>query len=236
MLKPVVTIAALLTIGIANTAQAQSWQPVKPFKADYKAYFKNAAIGHGSRTLEAKSNGNYEATSTAKVLGGVGMSYDDTSYFRYKDHKIVTEKFSRYKRVFLGSTTITGKADGKGGLIVKSDNKTKHFPAGSWGNTLDSTAFQIQFQNDVKSGQTSFHYHYVEGDKIKDYKFKIDGTETLKVPAGTFKTIRLKRIQNGDRQTYMWLAPKLDYQLIKLQVLRKGKQWSAMELTDFKFQ
>lgn len=236
MLKPVLTIATILTIAAANTAQAQTWQPVKPFKADYKAYFKNAAIGHGSRALEKQANGTYKATSTAKVLGGAGMSYDDKSYFSYQNQRIVTEKFSRHKRVFLGSTDITGKADGKGGLIVKSDDKTKHFPAGSWGNTLDATAFQIQFQDDVKSGQTNFHYHYVEGDKTKDYKFKIDGQETLKVPAGSFKTIRLKRIQHGDRQTYMWLAPKLDYQLIKLQVLRKGKQWSAMELTDFKFQ
>lgn len=235
MLKPILAIATLFALDITNMVQAQPWQPVKPFEADYKAYFKNASVGHGSRTLEKKSNGNYEATSTAKVLGGVGMSYQDESYFRYQDQKILTEKFSRHKRVFLGSSTITGKADGKGGLIVKSSDKTEHFPAGSWGNTLDATAFQIQFQNDVKSGQKNFHYHYVEGDKVKDYKFKIDGKETLKVPAGTFQTIRLKRIQNGDRHTYMWLAPKLDYQLIKLQVLRKGKQWSAMELTDFKF-
>ncbi|MFM2483609.1 DUF3108 domain-containing protein [Celerinatantimonas yamalensis] len=220
-----------LGLTIPSTIAATAWQPVKPFQADYQAYFKGTAVGHGSRTLKALGNGHFQATSDAKVLGGIGVSYHELSQFSYQKNRIISEGFSREKRVFLGSSKIVGRPDGRGGLFVKSDAKRQHIRSGNWGNTLDASAFQIQFQNDVKNGRETFRYHYVDGDEIKDYQFKIDGRQTITVPAGTYQTIRLKRINQGSRETYMWLAPKLDYQLIKLQVKRHGKNWSSMALT-----
>lgn len=224
-----------LSISVTSTASAQqTWQPVKPFQAEYKAYFKGISVGHGQRSLKLLSPNNYQASSTATVLGGAGMSYKETSQFRYQGHRIISEGFSRKKKVLFGSTEIVGRPDRNGGLFISTNGKRKHVTAGPWGNTLDSSAFMVQFQTDVKNGQTTFHYHYVEGNKVKDYQFKIDGHETIKVPAGKYLTIRLKRMNKGDRETIMWLAPKLDYQLVKMQILRKGKHWSSMQLTHIK--
>lgn len=224
-------MALSTTLAVSATAMAQDWQPVRPFEAQYDAYFKGISVGSGERSLKLTAPKTYRATSHAKVLGGAGMSYDETSQFRYEGQKIISEGFKRTKKVLLGSHTITGMPDRNGGLIINSDDKRQHIKAGDWGNTLDSSAFMVQFQTDVKNGQTTFHYHYVEGDDVKDYRFKIDGKESITVPAGTYETIRLKRIHKGSHETIMWLAPKLDYQLVKMQTLRDGKRWSSMELT-----
>ncbi|MFM2482187.1 DUF3108 domain-containing protein [Celerinatantimonas sp. YJH-8] len=221
-------------ISNVTLAAQSSWQPIQPFEAHYDAYFKGISVGSGLRILKRTAANTYQASSQAKVLGGAGMSYDETSQFRYDGEHIISEGFKRTKKVLLGSQKIVGHPDRNGGLFVSGDDKRQHVESGAWGNTLDSSAFMVQFQTDVKNGKTTFHYHYVEGDEIKDYQFKIDGQETITVPAGTYQTIRLKRINKGSRETFMWLAPKLDYQLVKMQVLRDGKRWSSMALTQLK--
>ena len=49
------------------------------------------------------------------------------------------------------------------------------------------------------------------------YHYKVVAEEMLPLPYGNIKTLRIARIeQNSDKQIYAWVAPELDYMLVRL--------------------
>lgn len=54
---------------------------------------------------------------------------------------------------------------------------------------------------------------------IRTFNFRVAGRETIKVPAGTFETLRIVRVRpEGDtRESILWVAPALDYVPVKLE-------------------
>jgi hypothetical protein len=61
-------------------------------------------------------------------------------------------------------------------------------------------------------------------------------SEVIEAPIGAYEAIRVKRVREKDspRQTYIWFAPELNYQIIKLkQIEKKDKAYTLLlkELT-----
>jgi hypothetical protein len=49
--------------------------------------------------------------------------------------------------------------------------------------------------------------------------YQIIGHENQKTPAGTFATVHVSRVRDGDskRTTELWLAPELDYAMVRFE-------------------
>ena len=100
----------------------------------------------------------------------------------------------------------------------------------------DKLSYQMLLQQQIAQGDKEFLYKVADGGILKEYKFKVDGHETIEAPIGVYEAIRVKRIREEEspRQTYIWFAPELDYQIIKLkQIEKKNKAYTLLlkELT-----
>ena len=59
----------------------------------------------------------------------------------------------------------------------------------------------------------------------------------ISLPYGKLATLKLERIrETTKRQTYMWVAPSLNYAMVKLTQIKEGKEQADLQLSWFKFE
>jgi len=89
---------------------------------------------------------------------------------------------------------------------------------------LDRFSADLQVMLDLRAGKTPDEYTMVHRNSLKTYKFIYEGEETVKTKAGTFETLRYLRQRPGSsRSAYIWYAPEIGYQPVKVTQLKKGK-------------
>lgn len=82
--------------------------------------------------------------------------------------------------------------------------------------TVDKLLFQLRLMHDLPSSQRQLHYPVADGGRLKMYSLEILGTETVQIPSGTYKTIRVRR-SNGALQTTFWCAEKLGFLPVRIE-------------------
>ena len=116
-------------------------------------------------------------------------------------------------------------------LQVTNDVENKPWKMDISEGVQDKLSYQLLLQQDLAQGLQEFNYTVADGGKLKQYKFIVDGKEVIEAPIGTFESIRVKRIRDGkkNRETFIWFAPELGYQIIKLhQTEKKDKSYSLL--------
>lgn len=85
-------------------------------------------------------------------------------------------------------------------------------------NWLDPLSFHKQLVLDLKAGKTSFSYNVLNRDgNTRTYHYALITEEPLALPYGTVRALRIARVEEGsDKQVLAWLAPELDYMLVRL--------------------
>jgi hypothetical protein len=70
---------------------------------------------------------------------------------------------------------------------------------------------------------------------IRTFNFRVAGRETIKVPAGSFETVRILRVRpEGDtRESILWVAPALDYVPVKLEHQEKLGMRGIVQLKTY---
>lgn len=83
---------------------------------------------------------------------------------------------------------------------------------------LDLLSFHSQIVLDLKAGKTDFVYDVLNRHgETRNYKYKVTTEEWLSLPYGKIKALRIERYgQSPDKQVYAWVAPELDYLLVRL--------------------
>jgi hypothetical protein len=86
-------------------------------------------------------------------------------------------------------------------------------PAG----TVDKLATQLGMMLALQQDREDVTFNVADGGKLKEYRFKVVGQETLEIPAGTFATVKITKLRkNKERQTYVWCAPELNYLPVRI--------------------
>ncbi|MGY5452733.1 DUF3108 domain-containing protein [Agarivorans sp. MS3-6] len=218
---------ALSALLFSGTSLAE----VLPFEAEYRADFKGIPIAKGYRQLIDLGNDTFQIKSIGTALAG-GLKYDDTSRFTYHEGDVQTKGFVLKQSSLFSTTHATGHPDRKGGLIVEIDGKRHHFEAPEDVHQLmDAAGFSIQLQNDLKNGSTDMDYHYNVIDEVDNYRFTVVGEETVDTILGSFYALKVEQKKREGRSTWLWLAPELDYHLVKAEIIRNGKSWATLEAT-----
>jgi hypothetical protein len=84
-------------------------------------------------------------------------------------------------------------------------------------DTIDKLASQLGVMLALKQGKKDVTFNIADGGKLKEYRYKVVGHETLEVPAGTFATVKITKLRNNSRrETYVWCAPALNYLPIRI--------------------
>ncbi len=76
---------------------------------------------------------------------------------------------------------------------------------------------------DALSAGKPLNYKVVSRGKLQDYRFRKLGKETITVPAGEYECEKVEVVhQGGERQTTLWLAPKLGYAIVQVRHKEDG--------------
>lgn len=231
-MKHLVKLVTLLSLLASPLTIAK----ILPFKAEYQADFKGIPLAKGQRQLLDLGSNTFQIRSTASALAG-GFKYDDTSRFTYYQGNVQSLGFVHKQQSLFSSLKAVGFPDRNGGLVVQIDGKQHHFEAPeNVHQLLDAAGFSVQLQNDLKKGLTDLHYHYNVIDEVDSYRFQVIGEEVITTRLGSFKTIKVEQKKSDNRQTWLWLAPDLDYHLLKAEIIRNGSTWASLETTHLDIQ
>src|SRR3546814_19488745 len=67
-------------------------------------------------------------------------------------------------------------------------------------------------------------FAFLDENKLRTYRFRIQRRESVQTPAGTFDTVLVERIDNPKKSYRYWLAPSREYIPVKIEHLHKGKR------------
>jgi hypothetical protein len=202
---------AILLIGLSWLTPTWALQP---YQADYVFNIDHRFNGESSRTLK-KEGADWLYTFNAKI--SMLANATETSRFRldsnnnvqsiahHINYKILVHSKNNNLRFDLSKLQATGSKNGK---IVNYAIKP---------NVLDELNLEFQIREDVKRGKLAPQYWLADEKGQDPVSFVQEGTARIKVPAGTYDTIKIRRLhRDPKRVTTFWLAPQLDYLPIKV--------------------
>ena len=83
--------------------------------------------------------------------------------------------------------------------------------------TLDELTMLLKAQCLLAEGLQEFTLQAAYGDKVRNHTFAVIGEEVISTPAGKIATIVIEKKRKADsqRRTVFWVAPSLQYMLVK---------------------
>ena len=209
---PFIVVAALFC-----SAASAEIPPLSSFNADYVVYRAGKKHGEANRYLKLTDQG-YQLGYSSDISW---MIFSDkrreTSDFTIDNGQIQPLRYildrsgsgpNRYYELNLNPDT-----------KVLAEGKNRKPKAVEWQDDwLDQLSYQLQLVLDLKAGKTEFSYNVLNRNgNSKLYHYKVVAEEKLPLPYGNINTLRIARIEaNSDKQIYAWVAPELDYLLVRL--------------------
>ena len=112
--------------------------------------------------------------------------------------------------------------DWKAGLSQGfAKNKEQTFPLKS--GIQDPLTFELMARLEFSRGQRAPHYLVHEGDRIRDYAFVEQESETLEIAGRSVAATRFFVDRGSSRELYYWFAAKPHFTAIQLRQEHKAK-------------
>ena len=217
------TLLPAVLAWLAISTPAGSAAALTPYQATYTASLNGLPVTVTS-VLEATDKGYRVSTSATNVLGQL-LEHED---FHLAGERIVVDEY-RHQRALLGSRRIEHLVVdlGQGVARYQRDDKIREIPLTP--GLLGPMSYQVQLRRDLAAGNSAFDYQVLHRGKVKQYHFQTQGTESVTLPKGAVEAIRIRRVRDdNDRETIVWIAPKFDYQLIKLRQIEDGDSYELL--------
>ncbi|WP_067867020.1 DUF3108 domain-containing protein [Neptuniibacter marinus] len=201
----------------------------KPFTASYELDWDGPISVSGDTIRQLKKSSDDSWTFESKA-NSMFASIFEKSHFQW-NNKALSPIHYTFKRSVFGK-----KRNAEISFDWENNRVTNEVDDKPWQMDVtpgvqDKISYQMLLQQELAKGETSFTYQVADGGILKEYKFQVDGQEVIEAPIGIYKTIRVKRVReaNSPRQTYIWFAPELNYQIIKLkQIEKKDKAYTLL--------
>lgn len=218
-----------LALSWSLTASAAEEPTLKPFSASYEINWKSgiSLSGNTVRKLSTNENGDWNFESKASAMFA---SVFESTQFKWQNNQIIPLKY-HFKQSVLGKKRIADVSFDWEQLKVTNTVEDKPWKMPITEGVQDKLSYQLLLQQDLARGLEEFNYSVADGGKLKQYKFVVDGKEIIEAPIGSYEAIRIKRLRDAkqNRETFIWFAPELDYQIIKLhQIEKKDKSFTLL--------
>jgi len=212
----------------SSSAAKVSGTALAPFRTEYTL----SAFGlSGDATIELVKTdqpNEYIYKSRTQATGLAKLVRPDaaieSSRFLYVDDKIYVQEYDVDAGTGDPLENSYARFDWNLGIVYSNHQEEKVELVLEEG-ILDRFSADLQVMLDLRAGKTPDEYTMVHRNAIKTYKFIYEGREKIKTGAGTFETIKYLRQRPGSsRSAYIWYAPELGYQPVKVIQLKKGKK------------
>jgi hypothetical protein len=223
MLRLAALLLVLLLPGLAAAAD------LAPFKATYAIRWNGMAAGTGHLQLQKLDDGRWSYESRVQSRGlfrlAIPSNQVSKSVFRIVDGKVVPDTFTSDEK----SQSIT--FDWQSGRVTGTvDRKKVDLPIQP--GLLDTLSVQVALMQELLSERMPARFVLVDEDRIKDYRYAVEGSEAINSIAGEHRADIFSSRRPGSRKaTYFWCARELGYLPLKVE-RRNGREveWS-MTLT-----
>jgi len=211
--------ALLLVAGLCSDGALASVE-LPDFKATYELSRGSMKIGNSTIELSTGANGNYTYKSRSWPVRWVAWFLKDklyeTSRGKLTDTGIRPDNY-QYQR-------IGGRKEREANLTfnwktmrVHNDVEDSKWEMDIPPGTLDKLVSQLGMMYALAMGKTDITFNIADGGKLKEYRFKVVGEETVELPAGTFDTVKITRLrEDTKRETFIWCAPELHYLPVRI--------------------
>lgn len=214
---------SLLTQSGLTHAQTTSDTPTtdpatqfRQFSADYLVYRAGKKHGEANRYLKF-NDGRYQMGYSSDISWLIfSDKRQETSEFVVSNNQIQPLDYVMKRRGTGPSRHYELHLDpAKQQLTVGKERALK---ADSWQDDwLDPLSYHQQLVLDLRAGKTEFFYEVLNRNgNSKTYHYKVVMEEPLALPYGTVRTLRIARMDDPEKQVYAWVAPELDYMLVRL--------------------
>jgi hypothetical protein len=223
-----VLVASTMAFGQTTPAAPN---PLQPYTVSYAVEWKGITAGVSTLTLKQTSPNNFTYDSTTVARGFARLFVSDavkqTSQFKVEGGKIVPvnfrgvdEKERETKLDFDWSRArVAGTARGNPVDLAA--------PPG----TQDAMSLQIATALELAAGSLSRDARMIDGDKIKEYEQRREGTARIKTALGELDTVIVTSQRKGsNRLTRTWYAPSLGYVPVQAQRVKEGKPEVTMRI------
>lgn len=216
MLNRMLVSAVLLALA----AVAQASVELPEFKASYELSRGSMKIGNSTIELATGSNGSYTYKSRSWPVKWVAWFLKDklyeTSRGRFTDHGIRPDNY-HYQRTGGRKEREANLTFDWQSMRVHNDVEDSKWEMDVPAGTLDKLVSQLGMMQALDAGQTDITFNIADGGKLKEYRFKVVGEETLETPAGSFATLKITRLRDDNkRETFIWCAPELHYLPVRI--------------------
>jgi len=212
LLVPVLTIALLVSGPVLQAAPPQNY--VVRYDASYGKFKAQSA-----RSLEYLSEQHIyvmRAETRLTLLGGTLSSIEEYSAVSWQNDQPVPLEY-RFVQKGLGSRERSVRFDHAREVLEWTvDEKQGELPITE--PVYDDLSSFLVLREQLLGGATSLQFKVSDKAEIKPYQYDVVAMETLDTALGSFDTVHLSRIREpgSTRTTEIWLAPDLDYLLLKL--------------------
>jgi hypothetical protein len=218
-------------------AGAQASVVLPEFKASYELTRGSMKIGNSTIELSTGANGSYTYKSRSWPVRWVAWFLKDklyeTSRGKLTDAGIRPDHYT-YKRT-------GGRKEREANLTfnwqtmrVQNDVEDSKWEMDIPAGTLDKLVSQLGMMHALARGDTDITFNIADGGKLKEYRFRVVGQETLETPAGTFETVKITRLRDDNkRETFIWCAPSLHYLPVRIWQREKDDSEYQSDLENF---
>ena len=229
-LNKIFLLLALLACTYANSNEINQAHLVG-FEAKYNAYRFGKRLGEANLTLSNVKDNQYRLDYSSKVSAFfLSDKRYETSLFVFENGQLIPHTY-QYHRTGTGSNkSIQIDFDNSESKIIINNNSSIN-----WQGQFDNQLYRLDLQLKLASGQTEFSYDLINNrGQLRHYDLKVIGNEQLDLPIGMIEGVKVKIMRkNSSRETHVWFSPQLNYQLVKLQQFRKGKEQGEIRLKSF---
>lgn len=224
--------ASLLLLLILAPLQAAE---IKGFKAKYVAYRHGKDLGEAKMQLRPLGNDMYQLLYESKVsLFFLSDERKESSLFKITDGNIQAYKYSYLRDGTGPAKALTAEFDASNKRITLGNGTTLPWQ-GEYDNQLYRLAVQLHLANEQQ--QLDYPIINYRGEK-KTYQIELLARESVTLPFGKLDAIKIriarKNKKNNKRETFAWFAPELNFQLVRLQQFKEGKEQGDIQLSHYK--
>lgn len=214
---------------------------IKPFHAEYATLRNGSELGRTTLDLNDNGDGSWTFRSETRGTSGmakiVGVHIVETSRFRWKNGHPEALAYDYKQDAAFKQHVRHADFDWKAGEVRVTEGNGDFRYAIAPG-IIDRQAVTLALARDLMRGATAFDYKVAVKDRIENMRYARGANETLKVPAGEFKTVLMQREGElgGDhkRVARSWFTESLGWLPVQIEQTEKKGDTVTLKLISSK--
>lgn len=224
--------ALLATLAGGSAANAIAASELKPQHAVYAVMRNGKAVGDANYSLGRNPDGSWTLQSVTKGSAGMaklfGLDVREESTFRWDDGAPQGVRYDYRQDAAIKHRQRTIEFDWRAREAHVSDNG-KQFRYAIEPGTIDRSTVAVQIGLLLAAGAHDATLSVAQKDHLEQQRFEARGEETIDVPAGSFKALRMERT-DASGKARSWYAPGVSTLPLRVEQVQGDGSTIVMEL------